>query len=103
MKPAFNALAFVMAVWRLSSLLVNETGPWSALETLRFKLGAGEGACEEQITNGIITHPLCCLWCASVWCSLALLPLLIHRWSRVLIYWLAGSAGAILIQEQIND
>lgn len=52
-------LILIMATWRISSLLVNEEGPFGALAELRFIVSK-------------FSEVLSCLWCASIWVALAI-------------------------------
>lgn len=78
-----------LATWRLTALLVYEAGPRGIFAYLR------------KVSDAI-GGPLECFWCTSVWVGLlasSFLPL----WGRVyphgVVWWLAISAVAIMIDE----
>src|SRR3972149_4533536 len=64
-----------LACWRLSSLLVDESGPFEVFDWLRAWAGVAYDAqnrrrpLEEQ---GGLAQVFCCIWCMSVWVGLAL-------------------------------
>lgn len=74
-----NELLISLAVWRVTSLLVNESGPFQVFERLR------------QSFNG----PFNCFWCMSIWISL---PFAIAFNSQFIFYTLVYSAIAIVIE-----
>lgn len=90
-----SLIIIVLAAWRLSHLLVYESGPFAMLDRLRFYAGAYPAACEEQRSSRV-TNALCCLNCLSIWVS----PVILLAWLYVpvLVWVLAVSAGAILVQ-----
>ena len=99
-RDLIRAIALPLAVWRLAYMLTHESGPFAVFETLRYQANAHDTACAEQQHTGI-TNPLCCLWCTSVWVSLALLPLTACRAGWWVIYWLAASAAAIVVDNHV--
>lgn len=97
-----------LVVWRISSLLVNETGPFDIFENIRFYSGVRYN---EIGTYGInfISKILSCVWCMSVWVSapiayLALLVLNDVNFRTIIWVFLAlsSSAVAILIEEIVQ-
>lgn len=83
-----------LAAWRLTSLMIEEDGPFDILSRARDNL------CNRFDT---IDRLLGCFWCASVW-SAALISLLICVLTRGnliewLIYTLSISCLAILVDE----
>jgi hypothetical protein len=84
-----------MAVWRLSSLVAKEDGPFDIF--LRFRKWAGT---ESSFSRGLV-----CIWCNSVWFSAVIaLPGAI---SGLFVWWLypvvvlALSTGAIIVEQFI--
>jgi hypothetical protein len=81
-----NTLYFILislAVWRITSLLVIEEGPWNIFLKLRRSIDS-------------YNSPLNCFWCMSVWVALP------FAFYYGIIPWLAISALAILFDEVIN-
>lgn len=81
----------VLAVYRLSRLLVRESGPWAVLEQYR-AIGIRAGL------EGLVT----CIYCTSVWVA-ALLTLfwLSGLPGQAVVLVLAASAGACMIDELV--
>jgi hypothetical protein len=75
-----------LAVWRLSSMLSNEDGPFDVFKDIRESAPKNSG--------------IDCLWCVSIWIALPFA--LIFHFDQFIIYWLAYSAIAILINS-INE
>ena len=78
-------LLAMLACWRLTSLLVYESGPFQLFDRLR--------------TLPFLCELLACFWCTSVWTAALLAVLAARQASEWLVTWLALSAGAILIDE----
>lgn len=83
-----KVLILGLATWRLSSLLVNEEGPFYMFTRLRSWAGVYE---EGEMRQTALLFS--CLWCMSVWVAFAL-----YRFrAAVVLYTLAGSATAIVV------
>jgi len=75
-----DLLVLSLATWRLTSLVVQDNGPWRIFARLRARTTLG----------GVLE----CVWCCSVWVAAGLLALHLFFWP--LTWLLAISAGAIL-------
>lgn len=68
----FHFVVLALAVWRLSTMLVKEDGPWMMLEHLRLKMGLQP---PQHPAMGRETDPpgqmpgsiLNCVWCTSIY------------------------------------
>lgn len=80
-----NFLVYTLAIWRITSFLTVETGPYSIFYKLRTYL-------EDRIKT------LECFWCTSVYVSLPF-AILLTDGLNIVIYTLALSALAIIINE----
>jgi hypothetical protein len=84
-------IAGSLATWRLSSLMMEEEGPFDILTTTR------EWLCARF---DLFDRLLSCFWCTSVWAAafISVLLCLITRGNVItwIIYTLATSCGAIL-------
>lgn len=89
-----------LIVWRITSLLVAETGPFGILARSRDWIGVGYDEVSQCRGNNVIAEMLCCFRCTSVWVALPLAVL----WFRDewLAYTLAISAGAIMMERIID-
>ena len=94
-----------MAVWRLSSLLANEDGPFDVFARIRNLLGVkyrneggelGESFGTNWISKGII-----CTWCVSVWVGAIVALSLSDDFVTWLIHTLALSTTAIIIDSKL--
>lgn len=94
-------LLIALATWRLSALLAYETGPAAILETFRFYVGATPVNCAEQQNSDRVTNVFCCIKCLSVW--VAPVILLLWLYVPVVVWALAASAGAILVQKWMTQ
>ncbi len=92
-------LILALATWRITSLLVNEYGPFNLLERMRYWLGVRYDEDLRRIGTNVVAEAFTCVWCLSVWVGLVLSVALYAM--PVLSVWLllpfALSAGAIVI------
>lgn len=96
---AFEFILIALAVYRLSYMLVIESGPLAIFVHLRNLLGATDTECARQRYNApYITNVLCCLLCTSVWVSALMLG--VWELAPIVVYWL-GIAGAMLVVFQV--
>ena len=77
----------ILAVWRVTHLLHAEDGPWNLLLRLRRSAGAGFW--------GALLN---CFYCLSLWVAAPFAIGLGSGWKECLLFWLASSAGAILLE-----
>lgn len=77
------------ATWRISSLLVNEEGPFKVFVWFREKTHSLGGLLD-------------CLWCTSVWVAMPVAALTFGKpWWRI-VAWLAVATGAIITDSIIG-
>lgn len=81
-----DTIKLALATWRLSSLLVQESGPFDVFGKLRGKTTVG----------GMLD----CVWCTSIW--VAALLVLVSRVARWPVDVLAVSAAAIWIDKELS-
>ena len=86
----------ILAVWRLSHLLVSEAGPWHALDRMR-----------RHIAGTIFGDLFNCFYCISIWVAAPFAFLLCGTgndatWKGRLLLWPALSAGAIIIERTLH-
>ena len=86
-----------LATWRLSYMLVRETGPWGVFTRLRKLTGIIHDDAGEPIgvPDGNV---LGCVWCTSVWVALVL----VWMPAQVLLI-LAASALAVIVNEKLKS
>ncbi|MDQ3283937.1 MAG: hypothetical protein M3Q69_21240 [Acidobacteriota bacterium] len=77
----------VLAVWRVTHLVVAEDGPWDVFAHMR-RAAAAIGL--ERLVS--------CFYCASVWVALPFALLVERRWQALVIAIPALSGGAILCE-----
>ena len=86
-----NGTIFILcalAVWRLTHLLSKEDGPFDIIYLLRKQLG-----------QGFFGNLLDCFYCLSLWMAIAPALWLGINWKEKIVYWLALSAVACLLEK----
>ena len=110
-----------LAVWRISSLLVNEDGPWDTFRKIRKAVHAGEFSIAhmdgERLTQdeigpvmlaagsseGFFSDLLSCVWCTSMWVSAGIVAAyLLWPLSIWLLLIPALSAAAIMVNQWLT-
>lgn len=97
-------LILALATWRISSLLVNEDGPWTIFERLRHFIGVRYNADSEKIGTNALSELFTCVWCMSPWIGL-LWTIVWSLWPQPVLWIatpLALSAGAIIV-DKVTD
>ena len=89
----------MLATWRVSSLLVDENGPFDIFAELRYRVGVRFDKQSQPYGKNEFAKVFTCIWCMSIWIGImltigfALIP--------TITYWiclpLALSAGAIYV------
>lgn len=104
--PITHLIVYGMAVWRISSLLVRERGPFNVFVHLRAMAGIqhDDNGLPWIIPDRFFSQLLGCVWCSSVWVGILFLPFLLFspEWSLKLSIPLALSASAILLDVLIQ-
>jgi len=101
-----DVLIYGLATWRISSILVNEAGPWDVFVRLRALAGIGHDKNRQAviIPDGFFASILSCIWCCSVWVGLGWMAL-----DRLLPFsiWLAAalafSTVAVIVQRFVES
>lgn len=93
-------IVLILATWRLSTMLVNEEGPYLMFVKMRRWLGVRYDENSQRVADTEIGKAFNCEWCLSVWIGV-LWTLLAWAWPVTL--WVALpfalSGGAILLDE----
>ena len=94
----------ILTTWRLSSLLVNEGGPWDVFADIRYLSGVRYDQYSIPYGDGFLAKLFSCVWCISVWVG-AGVTLLYFLFPTVML-WLylpfALSAGAIITETMLS-
>jgi hypothetical protein len=88
-------LVLALAVWRVSRLIVQEEGPFSAFERIRHRLGVDRQ--ETWWHRG-----LACVGCISFWLGQAVAFCLLGATAYSVCYGLALSAVAVVLMRKVN-
>lgn len=90
-----------LAVWRITSLLMNEAGPYNVLHRLRFWAGIRHNRENAPIATTELAKVFQCHWCLSLWVSLVFVVGLCFSpgWTFTAALPFALSAVSILIAE----
>lgn len=91
-----------MAVWRLSSLLANEDGPFDIFARPRNLLGVKYDKNNETYGTNWISKGIICIWCNSVWVAAFVALSLSDDFVIWLINTLALSTIAIIIDSKLT-
>ena len=104
-QSVVSMLVLILACWRLTSLLVRESGPFEMFAKFRHLIGVRyvEGSTVPYGTN-IIAETLSCAWCCSMWVGTVLaIAYVIDPGLTVLVSLpFALSAGAIIVERILN-
>ncbi len=115
-------VVLALATWRLSSLLVEEDGPFGVFRSLRAFVGAGEfsqhGMDATRLTHqeiekvmmragrpeSFLAGLLSCVWCTSIWAGAfwVILALFLPAPTFYVALVFALSAAAIFLQESTH-
>jgi hypothetical protein len=100
-----SLIALPFAVWRVSSVLVNEAGPFDMMTKLRNFVGIRYNEYSEMYTTNTSADLFTCVWCMSVWVSVLLVALLFlqEQISAFVNLVFAASAIAIMIDEIMEN
>ena len=79
---------FVLAVWRITHLISKEDGPFDIMYIIRKKAGAG-----------FLGKLMDCFYCTSVWVALPFGLWAGDGWPEKLLYWVAISGAACLLEQ----
>ncbi len=90
-------LVLSLVTWRLSNLLMFESGPFGVIDKLRHYLGVRE-AYSPRGWQGFISELFGCMYCFSVWTGVALALSTGHG----LLTGLAASAACIIIEKHLS-
>ena len=94
-----SIVALPFAVWRLSSLLVSESGPFNIMDKFRYLIGIRYNEHNQIYGKNTFADLFTCVWCVSVWVSAFLVIItVINNFTGAMInIMLAGSCIAIII------
>ncbi len=97
-------IVLALATWRITSLFVNEAGPFGVFAKLRYAIGVRYDDYSKPYGNNIVANAFVCVWCLSIWVSLVAAIFLFPHivWWQYPIAVLALSAVAITIDELIG-
>jgi len=91
-------LAISLATWRISNLLMFESGPFGILEYTRKVIGVKEAYNPKIGWTSFISDLMACMYCFSVWVGVVLAISL----GQPLLLGFAYSAVAILIEQHLT-
>ena len=95
-------IVYCLAVWRISHLFVNESGPWFMFLRLREWAGIrhDDSRRPTEITDTFFAQLFSCVWCFSIWVAFFITSfwLLSPDWSLRFSVPFALSGGSVLIE-----
>lgn len=104
MSFAIWFIVLSLATWRVTSLLVNEAGPFDLFAKLRHLVGVRYDERSVPYGTNVLANAFSCIWCMSVWIALIAAIFLFEYiiWWQYPIVVLALSAAAIMIEKVIG-
>ena len=90
-----QAVLIGLAAWRITSLLVNEAGPFDIFECLRSFIGVKSG-----LVEGFFPTLFSCIWCLSIWIVISCYLLWVLE--PVVIILLAAMAIVVITDKIIH-
>lgn len=101
MEP-FDFIIYILAVWRIANLFVNEAGPYGVFLKLRMLTGIrhDDGGRAVEIPDNFSAQLFSCVWCFSIWVGffLSAFWLISPEWSLRFAVPFAMSGGAVCIE-----
>lgn len=101
-----NLIIYCMAVWRISSLLVNESGPWYVFQKFRKLFGIRHDLNDvpTYFPDNVFAQMFSCVWCTSIWVALFMFIFVSvsQYWAFRLGVIMAFSTGAIILDSLIK-
>lgn len=93
-----------LAVWRISSLLVHEDGPFDLLGKMRHSAGVRYDEHSERYGQNELANMLNCVWCTSFWVALIVVGLywLVPTTTVVACSLFACSAVAVIVESFVD-
>lgn len=92
---------YILVAWRLTSLFVNEDGPWDILAKFRNRIGVRYDQDSQPYGTNVVASAFTCVWCASMWIAfpMALLSVVVYGGNlyHLFLNTFAFSAGAIIV------
>lgn len=93
-----------LATWRVTSLFVNEAGPFEVFAKLRHKIGVRYNERSLPYGTNVVANAFLCVWCLGFWisivASLLLIPYIV--WWQFPICVLAMNALVIVANEIVG-
>lgn len=105
MSKPLEFFLLVLAVWRITSLVSLEDGPWDIFAKFRHFIGVRyDEYSQPTIFKNTFAKGIVCVWCASVWFAFvgAILSPYTANVLSFILNWLAISALVIAVDEAIN-
>lgn len=100
----WKEVILIFAAWRITSLLVDEDGPFDILAKFRRLAGVYYDEFNNRQGKNVVAKAMTCVWCFSVWIAAATAFLSDNvtnvRTYVIEVFWL--SACIILLNEVIN-
>lgn len=94
-----NLLILILATWRISSLLVNENGPFDWFDRFRYAIGVRHNDSGVSYGTNVLGDLFSCVWCFSIWLGFILMISYVFYPNQTILACLpfALSAGAIAL------
>lgn len=94
-----DLLANCLITWRITSLLLNEHGPYEVFDKVRDAVGIDYDEFGRKLFSNELARMFGCFWCCSIWVALCLA--VIRR--KSILEAFAYSAGAIYLNYAVGE
>ena len=98
-------ISLALATWRISSLIVDEFGPWDMFAKIRHLFGVKYDSLSNPVGTNMVSRALTCVWCSSIWVgtALAVLWLIDERMALIVSLPFALSTVTIIIENILEE
>jgi len=93
-----------LATWRLTSMIVNEDGPWYIFERFRHLIGIRYNELNIKVSTNVVAEGLSCVWCSSIWvASLVLLSYALAPRTTLIVSLILTLSTIVILIEKVVD
>ncbi|NIQ99587.1 MAG: DUF1360 domain-containing protein [Gemmatimonadales bacterium] len=95
---------YILATFRIASLIAQERGPWDVFGRLRHLCGVRYDDAGQPHATNVVADGLTCVWCNSLWVALGWLAvrLLLPKRAKRIAFPFALSSGALTLFEVLE-
>jgi hypothetical protein len=100
-----SLIMLFLSTWRISYLLVKESGPFGIIDKIRYLIGVRYNEANIAYGKNVFADLLTCVWCTSVWIAalLVLLMVLCKDAALIIIAIFSTSAAAMVLDKHFTE